>query len=160
MSYYDVLIVGAGHAGAQAAISLRQSGFEGSVAMIGDEKDPPYERPPLSKEYFAGDKSFDRILIRPAAFWGERNVDMLLGRRVKSVDPVGKFVTVGDQEIGYNKLIWCTGGNPRMFGFFVGQVMKASGGRAAPEVVNRLLRSWIVSCQASIRTIHEIRVGK
>ena len=61
MSYYDVLIVGAGHAGAQAGISLRQLGFEGSIGMIGDEKDPPYERPPLSKEYFAGDKSFERI---------------------------------------------------------------------------------------------------
>lgn len=114
MSYYDVLIVGAGHAGAQAAITLRQLGFEGSVGMIGDEKDPPYERPPLSKEYFAGDKSFERILIRPAAFWAERNVDLLLGKRVKSVDPSGKFVTVGDTEIGYDKLIWCTGGAPRM----------------------------------------------
>lgn len=114
MSYYDVLIVGAGHAGAQAAISLRQAGFEGSVAMLGDEKYPPYERPPLSKEYFAGDKSFDRILIRPAAFWDERKIDMLLGKRVKSIDPEGKFVAVGDTEIGYGKLIWCTGGSPRM----------------------------------------------
>ena len=114
MSYYDVLIVGAGHAGAQAGIALRQSGFEGTIAMIGDEKYPPYERPPLSKEYFAGDKSFDRILIRPATFWGERHIDMLLGKRVRSVDPVGKFVTVGDEEIGYDKLIWCTGGSPRM----------------------------------------------
>ncbi|MEJ7926803.1 FAD-dependent oxidoreductase [Sphingobium sp. AN641] len=114
MSYYDVLIVGAGHAGAQAGIALRQMGFEGSVAMIGDEKEPPYERPPLSKEYFAGDKSFDRILIRPASFWPERNIDMLLGKRVKSVDPVGKFVTAGGEEIGYGKLIWCAGGSPRM----------------------------------------------
>ncbi|WCP14652.1 Chloroacetanilide N-alkylformylase, ferredoxin reductase component [Sphingobium sp. AntQ-1] len=114
MSYYDVLIVGAGHAGAQAGIALRQAGFEGSIAMIGDEKYPPYERPPLSKEYFAGDKTFDRILIRPATFWGERNIDMLLGKRVKNVDPVGKFVTAGDEEIGYGKLIWCTGGSPRM----------------------------------------------
>ncbi len=114
MSYYDVLIVGAGHAGAQAGIALRQMGFEGSVAMIGDEKDPPYERPPLSKEYFAGDKPFERILIRPATFWPERNIDMLLGKRVKSVDPVAKFVTAGDEEIGYGKLIWCTGGSPRM----------------------------------------------
>ena len=114
MSLYDVLIVGAGHAGAQAAISLRQLGFEGSIGMIGDEKDPPYERPPLSKEYFAGDKPFERILIRPAAFWEERKIDMLLGKRAKSVDPAGKFVTVGDKEIGYDKLIWCTGGSPRM----------------------------------------------
>jgi 3-phenylpropionate/trans-cinnamate dioxygenase ferredoxin reductase subunit len=51
MSYYDVLIVGAGHAGAQAGIALRQAGFDGTIAMIGDEAYPPYERPPLSKEY-------------------------------------------------------------------------------------------------------------
>jgi len=114
MSHYDVLIVGAGHAGAQAAISLRQLGFEGTVAIIGDEKDPPYERPPLSKEYFAGDKSFDRILIRPVSFWADRKIDMLLGHRVKAVDPVAKTVTTGDQQIGYGKLIWCTGGSPRM----------------------------------------------
>ena len=114
MSHYDVVIVGAGHAGAQAAISLRQLGFEGSVAMIGDERDPPYERPPLSKEYFAGDKSFDRILIRPAAFWDERKIDMLLGKRVKNVDPIGKYVTVGDTQISYDKMIWATGGSPRM----------------------------------------------
>lgn len=115
MSYYDVLIVGAGHAGAQAAIQLRQLGFEGSVGMLGDEREPPYERPPLSKEYLSGDKTFERILIRPASFWGERNIDMLLGRRVKKVDPVGKLVTLGDDsEIGYGKLIWCTGGTPRL----------------------------------------------
>lgn len=114
MSHYDVLIVGGGHAGAQAAISLRQLGFEGSVAMIGDEKDPPYERPPLSKEYFAGEKTFDRILIRPASFWEDRKVTMLLGHRVKAVDPVAKFVTSGDREFSYGKLIWATGGSPRM----------------------------------------------
>jgi len=114
MTYYDVLIVGAGHAGAQAGIALRQSGFEGSIAMIGDENEPPYERPPLSKEYFAGEKTFERILIRPATFWGERNIDMLLGRRVRAVDPEGKFVTAGEEQIGYGKLIWCTGGSPRM----------------------------------------------
>ncbi|NWK99043.1 pyridine nucleotide-disulfide oxidoreductase [Sphingobium lactosutens] len=114
MIKYDVLIVGAGHAGAQAAISLRQLGFEGSVAMIGDEEDPPYERPPLSKEYFAGDKSFERILIRPAAFWTDRKIDMLLGRRVASIDPAGKLVTAGAEQIAYGKLIWCTGGSPRV----------------------------------------------
>ena len=115
MASYDVLIVGAGHGGAQAAILLRQAGFEGSVAMIGDEKEPPYERPPLSKEYMAGDKPFERILIRPAQFWAERNVDMLLGKRVTRIDPVARTVSVGDDEtIGYGKLIWATGGSPRL----------------------------------------------
>ncbi len=115
MSFYDVLIVGAGHAGAQAAIQLRQLGFEGSVGLIGDEKEPPYERPPLSKEYLAGDKPFERILIRPHAFWGERNVDLRLSQRVKKVDAEAKIVTIGDDsEIGYDKLIWATGGTPRL----------------------------------------------
>lgn len=115
MSHYDVLIVGAGHAGAQAAISLRQLGFEGSVAMVGDESEPPYERPPLSKEYLAGDKSFERILIRPMSFWEERNIAMLLGKRVKSVDAEAKFVTLADDsELSYGKLIWAAGGSPRL----------------------------------------------
>ncbi len=75
MTHYDVLIVGAGHGGAQAAIALRQNKFAGSIAMIGDEPELPYERPPLSKEYLAGDKAFERILIRPAAFWGGARSD-------------------------------------------------------------------------------------
>lgn len=115
MSHYDVLIVGAGHAGAQAAISLRQLGFEGTVAMLGDEREPPYERPPLSKEYLSGDKTFERILIRPMTFWEERKVDMLLGKRVTAVDPTGKFVTLADDsQISYDKLIWAAGGSPRL----------------------------------------------
>lgn len=68
MSRYDVLIVGAGHGGAQAALSLRQQKFSGTLALLGDEPEPPYERPPLSKDYLSGEKSYDRILIRPATF--------------------------------------------------------------------------------------------
>lgn len=70
MTSYDVLIVGAGHAGAQAAVVLRQQGYEGTVAIVGDEPEIPYERPPLSKDYLAGEKAFERILIRPATFCG------------------------------------------------------------------------------------------
>ena len=68
MSAFDILIVGAGHAGAQAAIALRQNKYEGSIAIVGDEPEFPYERPPLSKDYLAGEKPFERILIRPPAF--------------------------------------------------------------------------------------------
>lgn len=114
LAQYDVLIVGAGHGGAQAAVALRQNKFEGSIAIVGDEPELPYERPPLSKEYFSGEKSFERILIRPASFWEERKVDMLLGRRVESVDPAAHSVTLTDgSTIGYGKLIWATGGAPR-----------------------------------------------
>jgi 3-phenylpropionate/trans-cinnamate dioxygenase ferredoxin reductase subunit len=82
MSRYDVLIVGAGHGGAQAAIALRQNKFAGSIAIVGDEPELPYERPPLSKEYLAGDKSVRAAPDPPAGFWEEREVAMLIGRRV------------------------------------------------------------------------------
>ncbi len=112
---YDILIIGAGHGGAQAAISLRQQKFDGTIAMIGDEPEIPYERPPLSKEYFSGEKEFDRILIRPQKFWDEREVTMVLGKRVVSVDPSRRTVTTAAGEtFGYGKLIWATGGAPRM----------------------------------------------
>ena len=114
MAFYDVVIVGAGHGGAQAAIALRQHKFGGSIAVIGDEPELPYERPPLSKEYISGNKTFDRILIRPASFWQERGVAMLLTRRVTVVEPEAHRVITGDDEtIGYGQLIWATGGAPR-----------------------------------------------
>ncbi|MBP7335955.1 FAD-dependent oxidoreductase [Niveispirillum sp.] len=114
MKSFDVVIVGAGHGGAQTAALLRQNGFGGSVAIIGDERELPYERPPLSKEYLSGEKGFERILIRPAGFWRERSVDMLLGRRVAAVDPVGRALTLDDGEaVGYGRLVWAAGGAPR-----------------------------------------------
>ena len=114
MNRYDVLIVGAGHAGAQAAIALRQHKFEGSIALLGDEPELPYERPPLSKEYLAGDKPFERLLIRNHAFWEERAVTLLPGRTATRVDPAAREVTTDDgATIGYGQLIWATGGKPR-----------------------------------------------
>ncbi len=111
---FDVVIVGAGHGGAQAAIALRQAKFEGSIAMIGAEPELPYERPPLSKEYLAGDKSFDRILIRPEAFWRDRSVTTRLGERVVAVDvPARQVLTDSGERIGYRRLIWAAGGEPR-----------------------------------------------
>ncbi len=111
---FDVLIVGTGHAGAQAAIMLRQLGFLGSIGMIGEERDLPYERPPLSKEYLAKDKSLERILLRPASFWKERDITLMLGRRIGRLDPDKKFVF--DEQgigVGYGDLVWATGGHAR-----------------------------------------------
>ena len=112
--HYDILIVGGGHGGAQAAIALRQAEFEGSIGVVNAEAEYPYERPPLSKDYFAGDKSFERIMIRPAAFWAERSVDMMLGQRVDSVDSVVHEVTTSDGTVmSYGSMIWAAGGAPR-----------------------------------------------
>ncbi|OHC94285.1 MAG: pyridine nucleotide-disulfide oxidoreductase [Sphingomonadales bacterium RIFCSPHIGHO2_01_FULL_65_20] len=113
-SAYDVVIVGAGHAGAQTAIALRQQKFEGSIALIGAEDEPPYERPPLSKDYFLGEKTFDRLLIRPDAFWGEREVALRLGRTVTGIDVGARSVQLDDgSSIDYGDLVWAAGARTR-----------------------------------------------
>ncbi len=132
---YDVLIVGGGHAGAQVAVALRQRKFEGTIAIVGEEPDEPYERPPLSKEYLAGEKSVERILIRPRAFWGERKVGLLLGRRVVSVDPLARTVALQDgARLGYGTLIWATGGSPRRLSCSGHAVMGVHGVRTRADV--------------------------
>ena len=114
MKHHDVAIIGAGHAGAQAAIQLRQLGFAGSIGLIGAEPELPYERPPLSKEYLAGEKDFERMLIRPAAFWAERGIEIVTGTRIAAVDAEAKRLTAANGErFGYGTLIWAAGGTPR-----------------------------------------------
>ena len=111
---YDVLIVGAGHAGAQVAIALRQRKFDGTVAVVGEEPDLPYERPPLSKDYLAREKTFERLLLRPAVFWDDRAIAMLPGRRIVAVDADEHVVTAASGEtFGYRQLVWAAGGEPR-----------------------------------------------
>jgi 3-phenylpropionate/trans-cinnamate dioxygenase ferredoxin reductase subunit len=112
--HYDVLIVGTGHGGANAAIALRQQKFTGSIGMVGDEVHLPYERPPLSKDYLSGKKAFERMLLRPEAFWAANAVDIQLGRRVVQVDPAGHRVFRSDgSTIDYGQLVWAAGGRPR-----------------------------------------------
>jgi 3-phenylpropionate/trans-cinnamate dioxygenase ferredoxin reductase component len=114
MVTWDVIIVGAGHGGAQAAVVLRQQGFEGTILMIGRENEPPYERPPLSKDYLAKEKPFERLYIRPPHFWAEKGIELKLGTEVTAVDPSRQIVTLSDgSTLGYGHLIWATGGDPR-----------------------------------------------
>ena len=114
MTAFDVLIVGAGHGGAQAATALRQQGFEGSIGVVGDEPELPYERPSLSKDYLAGEKTFERILVRPEKFWAERDIQMQTGQLVVSVDAAAHTVTLSSGDrVGYGRLVWAAGGRPR-----------------------------------------------
>ncbi len=112
--HFDVVIVGAGQGGAYAAIQLRQLGFEGTIALIGRESEPPYERPPLSKEYMLGEKEWERLLIRPADFWAGKQIELLLDAEVTAVAASERQVTLGDgRVVGFGELIWATGGDPR-----------------------------------------------
>jgi 3-phenylpropionate/trans-cinnamate dioxygenase ferredoxin reductase subunit len=113
MKKYDVAVVGGGHGGANTAIALRQQGFEGSVAMVSAEQELPYERPPLSKAYLLGERSFDQLLIRPADFWSNSAIDVLLNSSVTSIDADKKVISGPSGDIGYGKLVWATGGSPR-----------------------------------------------
>ncbi|MEL7444807.1 MAG: FAD-dependent oxidoreductase [Pseudomonadota bacterium] len=114
MERADIVIVGTGHGGAQAAIALRQQGHEDSILMIGRDSVPPYERPPLSKEYLAGEKPFERIMIRPEKFWADKDIDLRLGQGVAEIDEMAHEVALSDgSRIGYRKLIWAGGGDPR-----------------------------------------------
>jgi 3-phenylpropionate/trans-cinnamate dioxygenase ferredoxin reductase subunit len=82
--------------------------------LLGREKDPPYERPPLSKEYLAGEKPFERIQIRPTGFWADKDIDLRLNSFVAAVDWMDHRLTlVDDTQLTYRKLIWAAGGDPR-----------------------------------------------
>lgn len=133
--HYDVLIVGAGHGGAQTAIALRQAKFEGSIAIIGDEPDPPYERPPLSKDYLSRDKGFDRILIRPLAFWADKGVTLRLGERVIAVDANAHRVEIASGDrIDYGRLVWATGGRARRLSCAGGDLRNVHSVRSRADV--------------------------
>ena len=108
------IIVGTGHAGAQCAIALRQRGYDGPVRMLGREQCPPYERPPLSKEYLAGEKPFERIMLRPEKFWADKDIAWQGGADVVAVDPQAKTVELASgATLPYDTLIWAAGGEAR-----------------------------------------------
>jgi 3-phenylpropionate/trans-cinnamate dioxygenase ferredoxin reductase subunit len=86
MTGEGVVIVGAGQAAAQLALSLRQGGFAGSICMIGDEPYPPYQRPPLSKKFLSERGSEESLLLRPPSFWKEQGVHLVLGAGVGKLD--------------------------------------------------------------------------
>lgn len=108
------VIVGASLAGATAAITLREEGADGPVILIGAEREPPYERPPLSKAYLRGDVPFDKALVRPSAFYAEHNIETLFGTRATRIDTSARVVELeNERRVPFDVLLIATGGRNR-----------------------------------------------
>jgi len=109
-----VVIAGAGHASGQVVTSLRQGGFNGDIVLVGDEPYLPYQRPPLSKKFLAGDMTADRLYVKPASFYEEAGVELRLETKIAEIDRAAKCLrTDGDEAIAYDKLILSLGARVR-----------------------------------------------
>lgn len=107
------VIAGAGLAGADAAATLREEGFEGRLVLIGSEPERPYERPPLSKEYLRGEAD-DAPFVYEESFYGENSIELRAGTAVTAIDTGESEVELaGGERIGYDRLLIATGAEPR-----------------------------------------------
>lgn len=110
----DIKIIGAGQAALSVASSLRNQGFEGSIAIYGDEDHIPYQRPPLSKAYLLGDMTLERLYLRPNEWYDEQNIALHTRTKIIKINPEAKFIqTENADHISYDKLILATGSRPR-----------------------------------------------
>ena len=109
-----LVIVGGGQAAAQAVQSLRQQSFAGAITLLCDEPYPPYQRPPLSKKYLAGELTRERLLLRPAAFYAEKGVVLEQNVRVEEIEPAARRVRLRDgRALAYDRLLLATGSRVR-----------------------------------------------
>ncbi|MCW5773750.1 MAG: FAD-dependent oxidoreductase, partial [Rhodospirillaceae bacterium] len=109
-----IVIVGAGHAGGRAAQALRQAGFAGRIVLIGEEKYPPYERPPLSKELIVTDAGLEKARLHDLAWYEQNKVELKLGAAVEAIDRAAKTVKLaGGETVPYDKLMLTTGARVR-----------------------------------------------
>ncbi len=113
----SVVIVGGGLAGANAAFALREHGYANRIVLVSEESEPPYERPPLSKEYLRGEKPIEEAHVRPLADYGEQGIELLRGRRAVTLDPTARMLNLDDgTNLPYDALLIATGAEPRTLG--------------------------------------------
>jgi len=110
-----VAIAGAGHAAGQIVATLRQKKFDGSIILIGEEPWLPYQRPPLSKKFLAGELSAERLHFKPESFYDDPGIEVRLETRIDAVDRDGKTLQTADGEtLAFDKLVFATGARPRL----------------------------------------------
>ena len=111
----SVVVIGAGQAGLQSIISLRQGGYDGAITLVGDESFLPYQRPPLSKAYLSGKMERERLFLKPDDFYTENNVELKLQSSAQAIDSAAKTVTLADgNTLSYEALVIATGSRPRL----------------------------------------------
>jgi 3-phenylpropionate/trans-cinnamate dioxygenase ferredoxin reductase subunit len=109
-----IVIVGAGQAAGQLAASLAQEGLGGRVTLVGDEPHLPYQRPPLSKKFLAGEIELDRLFVKPPAFYDKHGIGLRLDRRAVRIDRAERVVVLEDgTSLPYGTLVLATGSRPR-----------------------------------------------
>lgn len=109
----DVVIIGAGQAGVQVALSLRQKGHDGAITLIGEEAHLPYQRPPMSKAYLKGEMARDSLTLRPADALSGQEIALRLGTRVIWIDRAEHRVVTAREPVPYDRLVLATGTRPR-----------------------------------------------
>jgi 3-phenylpropionate/trans-cinnamate dioxygenase ferredoxin reductase component len=110
----SVVIAGGGLAGANAAFELRKLGYVGRLVLVSEENEPPYERPPLSKEYLRGEKPLEKARVRPLDDYRREGIELLGGRRAVTLDPSARTVNLDDgTDLAYDALVIATGSSPR-----------------------------------------------
>ncbi len=109
-----IVIAGAGHAAGQLVSSLRQHEFAGDIVLVGDEPHLPYQRPPLSKKFLAGDMDPERLYVKPESFYEDARVELHLDTRIEAIDRDAHCLCVqGGERIGYDKLVLAVGSRVR-----------------------------------------------
>lgn len=111
----NVVIIGAGHGAGQAVLSLRQKQFAGNVTLIGEESWYPYQRPPLSKKFLAGEMPAERLYFKPPNFYDDPGLDVVLNNRVTGIDRDKTCIrTDSGRQFNYDAIIIATGSRPRL----------------------------------------------
>ncbi|MFZ0210357.1 MAG: FAD-dependent oxidoreductase, partial [Roseiarcus sp.] len=114
MTEHSTVIVGSGHAGVQAAASLREEGWEGPIALLSDEADPPYQRPPLSKAFLKGQMDLAGLPLRAEKFFIDHRIDLRLGIKAERIDRAARLVELSSgASAAYDHLILATGARQR-----------------------------------------------
>ena len=118
------IVIGAGQAGAEVASKLRDEGYDDRILLIGQENYLPYQRPPLSKKYMAGEMALERLFLRPQEFYQDKNIELNIGKSAYQIDPNKQKVEFNGGSLHYDHLVLATGSKPRELPDYIGLKIK------------------------------------